>query len=65
MGLAAHPNTVLSATKKASSEHLETVHQFFKDTVENEYMITVFNDNTIIFIVITVHLLPPKPKYVI
>ena len=29
MGLAAHPNTVSSATKKSFSEHLETVHQFF------------------------------------
>ena len=41
MGLAAHPNTVSSATKKASSEHLEIVHKFFKDAVDNEYMITV------------------------
>ena len=42
MRLAAHPNTVSSATKKCFSEHLETIHQFFKEAIEKEYMITVF-----------------------
>ena len=42
MGLAAHSKTVSSATKEVSSEHLEAVHKFFKDTVDNGHIITVF-----------------------
>ena len=45
MGLTTHPNTVLSETKKASSEHIATVHQFFEDAVTNNYMIAVFIDD--------------------
>ena len=45
VGPAAHPNAVSSATKKLSSEHLETVHQFSKDATENEHMVTVFIDD--------------------
>ena len=45
MGLAAHPFTVASTCKKISSEHLETVKQFFDDAIENEYMVVAFIDD--------------------
>ena len=45
MGLTAHPNTVLSETKKASSEHIATFHQFFEDAVTNNYMVALFIDD--------------------
>ena len=40
-----NPNTVLSETKKPSSEHIATVHQFFEDAVTNNYMVALFIDD--------------------
>ena len=45
IGLTAHPNTVLSETKKASSEHSATVNQFFEDAVTTKYMVALFIDD--------------------
>ena len=45
IGLATHPSTISNCCKKISSAHLESVREFFKDALNNEYMVIVFIDD--------------------